>query len=32
LARLRSVPVALLDLTGGDARVVRGFNLEDVAE
>jgi len=32
LARHRSVPVALLELTGGDARVVRGFNLEDVAE
>jgi tRNA pseudouridine55 synthase len=32
LARLRNIPVALLELTGGDARVVRGFNLEDVAE
>jgi tRNA pseudouridine55 synthase len=32
LARLRIIPVALLELTGGDARVVRGFNLEDVAE
>lgn len=32
LARLRMIPVALLELTGGDARVVRGFNLEDVAE
>lgn len=31
-ARLRNVPVALLEFTGGDARVVRGFNLEDVAE
>jgi tRNA pseudouridine55 synthase len=31
-ARLGITPVALLELTGGDARVVRGFNLEDVAE
>jgi tRNA pseudouridine55 synthase len=31
-ARLGSTPVALLEVTGGDARVVRGFNLEDVAE
>jgi tRNA pseudouridine55 synthase len=27
-----TVPVALLELSGGDARVVRGFNLPDVAE
>lgn len=26
------VPVALVELAGGDARVVRGFNLPDVAE
>ncbi|MCT2398831.1 tRNA pseudouridine(55) synthase TruB [Novosphingobium mangrovi (ex Huang et al. 2023)] len=26
------VPVALMELSGGDARVVRGFNLSDVAE
>ncbi|MBB4858186.1 tRNA pseudouridine55 synthase [Novosphingobium chloroacetimidivorans] len=32
LARLRMIPVALLELTGGDARVSRGFNLSDVAE
>jgi len=32
LARLRMIPVALLELTGGDARVSRGFNLPDVAE
>jgi tRNA pseudouridine55 synthase len=32
LARLRETPVALLDLTGGTARVSRGFNLPDVAE
>jgi tRNA pseudouridine55 synthase len=31
-ARLGSIPVALVELTGGDARVVRGFNLSDVAE
>jgi tRNA pseudouridine55 synthase len=31
-ARLGSTPVALMELTGGDARVVRGFNLSDVAE
>ena len=31
-ARLGTVPVALMELTGGDARVVRGFNLPDVAE
>ena len=28
----RNGPVALLDLSGGDARVSRGFNLQDVAE
>lgn len=32
LAKLHSVPVALLELEGGTARVVRGFNLPDVAE
>ncbi|MEW9853752.1 tRNA pseudouridine(55) synthase TruB [Novosphingobium sp. M1R2S20] len=31
-ARLGTTPVALMDLSGGDARVVRGFNLADVAE
>lgn len=31
-ARLGSIPVALMELMGGDARVVRGFNLSDVAE
>jgi tRNA pseudouridine55 synthase len=31
-ARSGLVPLALLELTGGDARVVRGFNLPDVAE
>ena len=31
LATLRSVPVALVELEGGTARVVRGFNLPDVA-
>jgi len=31
-ARSGSVPVALLELSGGEARVVRGFNLPDVAE
>jgi tRNA pseudouridine55 synthase len=31
-ARSGRVPLALLELTGGDARVVRGFNLPDVAE
>jgi tRNA pseudouridine55 synthase len=31
-ARLGHTPVALMELTGGDARVVRGFNLSDVAE
>jgi tRNA pseudouridine55 synthase len=31
-ARAGSVPVALVELSGGDARVVRGFNLPDVAE
>lgn len=31
-ARLGRVPVALVELSGGDARVVRGFNLPDVAE
>jgi len=31
-ARLGTIPVALLELAGGDVRVVRGFNLSDVAE
>ncbi|MCJ2188920.1 tRNA pseudouridine(55) synthase TruB [Novosphingobium beihaiensis] len=31
-AREGKVPVALMELSGGDARVVRGFNLSDVAE
>jgi len=31
-ARLGNTPVALLELSGGDARVSRGFNLADVAE
>ena len=31
-ARTGSVPLALVELSGGDARVVRGFNLSDVAE
>ncbi|WP_338468148.1 tRNA pseudouridine(55) synthase TruB [Novosphingobium sp. ZN18A2] len=31
-ARLGTVPVALMQLLGGEARVVRGFNLPDVAE
>lgn len=32
LARLHDVPVALMECEGGTARVVRGFNLPDVAE
>jgi len=32
LATLHDVPVALMELSGGTARVVRGFNLPDVAE
>ena len=32
LAKLHDVPVALVSLEGGTARVVRGFNLPDVAE
>ncbi|UVI39206.1 tRNA pseudouridine(55) synthase TruB [Qipengyuania spongiae] len=32
LARLDDVPVALVEITGGTAKVVRGFNLPDVAE
>ena len=32
LAKLGSVPIALMDLTDGTAKVVRGFNLPDVAE
>ena len=31
-ARSDGVPVALVELAGGEARVVRGFNLPDVAE
>ncbi|MCB2048938.1 MAG: tRNA pseudouridine(55) synthase TruB [Novosphingobium sp.] len=31
-ARAGGVPVALVELAGGEARVVRGFNLTDVAE
>ena len=31
-ARSRDIPVALMELSGGNARVVRGFNLSDVAE
>jgi tRNA pseudouridine55 synthase len=31
-ARTGTVPLALVELTGGDVRVVRGFNLPDVAE
>ena len=31
-ARQGQVPLALMELSGGDARVVRGFNLTDVAE
>jgi tRNA pseudouridine55 synthase len=31
-ARSGTVPVALMELSGGEARVVRGFNLSDVAE
>ncbi|MEQ5786967.1 tRNA pseudouridine(55) synthase TruB [Erythrobacter sp. NFXS35] len=32
LAKLGQVPVALMEITGGTATVVRGFNLPDVAE
>ncbi|WP_128893215.1 tRNA pseudouridine(55) synthase TruB [Erythrobacter sp. HKB08] len=32
LAKLANVPVALMELEGGTARVVRGFNLPGVAE
>jgi tRNA pseudouridine55 synthase len=31
-AKAGGVPVALMELAGGEARVVRGFNLSDVAE
>ncbi|MCW1402593.1 tRNA pseudouridine(55) synthase TruB [Novosphingobium sp. MW5] len=31
-ARSGNVPLALVELSGGDARVTRGFNLSDVAE
>jgi len=32
LAKLGDVPVALMEVTDGTAKVVRGFNLPDVAE
>jgi tRNA pseudouridine55 synthase len=32
LAKLETVPVALVELSGGTVKVVRGFNLPDVAE
>lgn len=32
LARLGQTPVALMELSGGSAKVVRGFNIPDVAE
>ena len=32
LATLHDVPVALMELSGGTAKVVRGFNIPDVAE
>jgi tRNA pseudouridine55 synthase len=32
LATADNVPVALIDLKGGTAKVVRGFNLPDTAE
>ena len=32
LAKLGAVPIALMELEGGTAKVVRGFNLPDVAE
>lgn len=32
LAKLETVPVALVELSGGTMKVVRGFNLPDVAE
>ncbi len=32
LAKLGNTPVALVELEGGSAKVVRGFNLSDVAE
>jgi tRNA pseudouridine55 synthase len=31
-ARMGTLPLALMELSGGEARVVRGFNLPDVAE
>lgn len=31
-ARAGSIPVALMEIFSGEARVVRGFNLSDVAE
>ena len=31
-AKLRDIPLALVELSGGNARVIRGFNLPDVAE
>jgi tRNA pseudouridine55 synthase len=32
LASLNGVPIALMEVSGGEGRVVRGFNLPDVAE
>jgi tRNA pseudouridine55 synthase len=32
LATAGKVPVALIELSGGTAKVVRGFNLTDTAE
>ena len=32
LAKLGAVPIALMEIEGGTAKVVRGFNLPDVAE
>jgi tRNA pseudouridine55 synthase len=32
LARAGNIPVALMEVTGGTAKVVRGFNLTDTAE
>jgi tRNA pseudouridine55 synthase len=32
LAKLGTVPVALMEIADGTARVVRGFNCPDVAE
>jgi tRNA pseudouridine55 synthase len=32
LAKAGTVPVALMELSGGTAKVVRGFNMSDTAE